>query len=165
MGLIAKFLAMADPFSEKGARQIKGDPGGGASFNADYHQPPGIESVPVDGDFFSCMDGAGSGNQVACGFLDFNTEKSTNPGEIRIYARSNPGEIACSIKLGADGSIDIQSIKSGSKINLNGVEIDQNGNITAPGEVTAKSTTTSIKLSTHLHNTAMGPSAPPTIGS
>lgn len=39
-----------------------------------------------------------------------------------------------------------------------------NGNMTATGEITAKSETAPVNLSTHVHPTAVGPSSPPTPG-
>lgn len=49
-------------------------------------------------------------------------------------------------------------------VTINGLRIDPQGNLSTPGEVTAKDQTAPVNLSTHLHPTAMGPSGAPTPG-
>ncbi len=83
------------------------------------------------------------------------------PDEHRTYARDADGVITAEIWSRANGDVEIVSVKAGGKVKINGVEIDQQGNITTPGEVTAKADTVPIPLSAHLHPTAMGPSGPP----
>lgn len=67
-----------------------------------------------------------------------------------------------SLKLlhGDGGKIEM---KVGGSLDLNGVIIDSSGNLTSPAEVRAMGPA-GVKLSTHPHPTAMGPSGPPTPG-
>ena len=88
--------------------------------------------------------------------------------EHRLTARIGDTEIV------ADGNS--VSISGASKIKVNVPEIDFVGNLkvdgnidstgtmSAGGEVTANAKTAPVKLSTHIHSTSVGPSAPPTVG-
>lgn len=172
MGRIALFLSWAlNNNSSKQPPEVKGDPGGGAIFTADHFSPAGYDSQPVEGDYFSTHDGPGTGDEIVSGYHDPNeANRKAGPGEARTYARDSSGAVACEVFCKADGTIEIKSLAGGSKLNLNGVEIDQNGNIKTPGnvlaigEVTAKDGADSVSLSGHLHNTAMGPTSGPTPG-
>ena len=172
MGRIAEFLSWAlNSNSSEQAPEVKGDPGGGAIFTADHFTCSGFDSQPIKGDFFCTFSGPGTGDEIVGGYHDTNKEnRKAGPGEARSYARDSNGAAVCEVFCKSDGTIEITSIASGSKLNLNGVEIDQNGNITTPGnvlavgEVTAKDGAASVSLSTHIHNSAMGPTSKPTEG-
>lgn len=55
-------------------------------------------------------------------------------------------------------------ISSQTRVSINGVVIDPQGNVYAPGEITAKATTSPVNLSTHVHPTGVGPTSAPTPG-
>lgn len=167
MGRVAAFLSWAlNTNSSEQPPEIKGDPGGEAVCTAEHFSPPGIDSQPCQGDYFATHDGPGTGDEVVSGYHDpKEANRKAGSGEARIYARDGDGATVCEVWCKADGSVEINSIKSGSVLKLNGVEIDQDGNIKAPGEITAKEGAASVSLSTHVHNSAMGPTSPPTAGS
>lgn len=151
--------------TEAGA-EVKVDPGGAANKSADHYADSGVDAPPLPGDFAALTQGSGQGREQVTGYLDPNNVGVAAEGERRTYARDATGAIVAEIWAKANGDISITSLKAGGKINLNGFEIDQDGNATTPGEVTAKETApgVGVKVSTHLHPTAMGPSGAPTPG-
>jgi hypothetical protein len=178
VGRLAKVL---DFFrTEKDGKQVpdvKADPGGGAPVLAAHLQPPGIDSCPLPGDTVSLEPSTGTGAEEASGYADTDTERKADLGEVRLYSRSSPGVAVAHVWCKKDGSIVIEGLLlAGGKIeldpatgtlDLNGLKIDTSGNLTTPGEVTAKDAApaTKVSLSTHLHPTAVGPTGAPTPGS
>ena len=73
--------------------------------------------------------------------------------------------------LKGDGSLVIENgagkleLAPNGDVTINGVVIDTNGNVAAPGDVTAMAAGPSVHLSSHVHPTGVGPSSPPTPGS
>ena len=153
MGRVAEFLEWLRPARTGAPYEGKGDPGGGATFAGQSFPPIGEDSQALPGDYFVTVRGPSTGEEIIVGYHDPKLTPRAGPGERRIYSRDSGGNIVAEIHLKDDGVIV-----------LNGVEIDPNGNLTAPGEVTAKAGGASVGLSTHLHNTAMGPSDKPTPG-
>ena len=156
---------------------VKADIGGENLVNAEQFDGCGDDAPPLPGDFVSLDDNApGAGAHSVQGFADSKNTGKALGGEKRIYARDpDDGSVVCEIWLKGPGKISIEALKpgadielstaaSGGDIILNGVKIDTAGNITAPGEVTAKAATTPVKLSSHLHPTGTGPSGPPQVG-
>lgn len=173
MGRVASFLSWAlNTNSSEQPPEVKGDPGGEATFTAEHFAPPGIDSQPVDGDFFATHSGPGTGDEIVSGYHDpKEANRKAGAGETRTYARDSEGTVVCEVWCKADGTISIASIKSGSTIDLNGFVIDQDGNTSTPGTMTSDGEITtnanplgSVGLSTHDHNSAMGPTSPPTPG-
>jgi len=173
MGRVAEFLSWAlNTNSDKRPPEVKGDPGGGAVVTAENFSPAGVDSQPVEGDFFATHDGPGTGDEIVSGYHDPKpSNRKAEAGETRTYARDSNGAVVCEVWCKADGTVAINSIKTGSVLNLNGVEIDQDGNISTPGVIGAQGEITtdanplgSVSLSTHDHNSAMGPTSPPTPG-
>ncbi len=130
---------------------------------------PGCDALPLPGDEVLLSEGEGEGETYAMAFADPKNEGTAEEGENRTFARDEDGNIACEIWLKKTGGVSIKSIRADGTVEINGVIIDQQGNITAPGEVQAMVGTPEIpqpgvKLSTHLHPTAVGPTSPPTPG-
>lgn len=161
-GLIGRVLELLT--NAGGQAEVKTDSGGGDTATALTYTPAGIDSKPLVDDYAVMVAGTRTDEGFAIAFYDQKLEDDVEDGETRVYSRESAGTLAASILLKKDGNIEIESIGSGSVITLNGVTIDQDGNITSPAEVTATGATGTVALSTHLHNTAMGPTAPPTGG-
>lgn len=145
--------------------EVRVDVGGGEPLTLEHFDSCGEDSLPLPGDCAAISDSTGSGAARAAGYLDAKNTGEGLGGEKRIYARDpNTKEPVAELWLKGNGDVAITSIKAGGKLILNGVEIDQQGNITTPGDVTVKKDTAPVTLSTHLHNSGTGPTAPPTAG-
>lgn len=150
--------------------EVQCDPGGGAAVTAEHYAPPGVDARPLPGDTVALQPSTGSGRMQAAGYADTRNEGKAEAGEHRVYARDANGEVVAEVWVKGNGDVAIRSIKAGGKVTINGVEIDQDGNIATPGavaasgEITAMATGPGVKLSTHLHPTAIGPTSPPTPG-
>jgi hypothetical protein len=141
------------------------DTGGGRLLTLEHVTDCGDDSPPLAGDSVAISESTGQGAARSAGYVDLKNAGKAIGGEKRIYARDpDDGSVVAEVWLKGTGDIVLTSIKSGSKIILNGVEIDQQGNVTTPGEVTAMLGTAPVKLSTHLHPTGVGPSGAPTPG-
>lgn len=146
---------------------VKVDEVDGPLLEPENFVPCGDDAPPLPTDFAAIKESTARGTTQVVGFVDPKNKGKALGGEKRIYARDpDDGSVVAEGWLKGNGDIAFTSIKSGGKITLNGVEIDQQGNITAPGDVTAMSGSpgTSVKLSTHLHPTGTGPSGPPEVG-
>lgn len=148
----------------------EGDEGSPDPIEVELLAEPGVDALPLPGDEVAILESEGKGNTIAQAFADIINAGKAEPGEHRTYARDPDGVVVCEVWCKGDGTVAITSIKAGSKLDLNGVLIDQQGNIVAPGEITAMAGTPEAplpgaKLSAHLHPTAVGPSGPPTPGS
>lgn len=157
------------------------DAGGGDLATAQHFEPAGYDAQPLPGDTAATQSSAGAGHEQALGYLDAKNDGKAEPGEARIYARRADGTPVCEFWLKASGDIEITSLPAaGGKIIINGVEIDQQGNITTPGAVDATGNITSaalvqgnevasatVHLTTHVHTSAAAgaPTSPPTPGS
>lgn len=147
--------------------EVTVDIGGGDLSTALVAAAPGDLSYPRVGDLAVLEEGDEPGVYLATGFVDQTVQSLVAAsGEVYRFGRDSDGAPSCHVHLKANGDVEVKSLKSGGKIILNGVEIDQDGNMTAPGEVTAMSANagTAVKLSTHLHPTSMGPTDKPTPG-
>lgn len=102
------------------------------------------------------------------GFLSFDDAD----GDTTLATLKVPyGAKAHTITLTPDGSLTLLhgdggkvELKVGGNVEINGVVFTPSGAINAPGEIKALSGGPGVKLSTHLHPTAMGPSGAPTPG-
>jgi hypothetical protein len=159
--------------TEDGAHvvDVKADLGGGDNVTLDHFAPPGVDALPLPGDAAAVGDGAGTGNAHATGYNDPLNAGRALPGEHRIYARDSDGNVVAEVWVKGSAHIVIENaegtieLRADGTIDLNGVTIDPQGNITAPGEVTAKGGTPApVTLSQHLHPTGTGPSGPPQPG-
>ena len=150
--------------------EVKVDAGGGELLTLEHVADCGEDSPPLPDDFAAIAESTGAGAVRSAGYADHKNKGKALAGEKRIYARSPDGAVAAEGWLHGNGDIEFTSIKSGGKIILNGVEIDQQGNVTVPGkidstgEVTTMAAGAKVTLSKHLHPTGTGASGPPTPG-
>lgn len=153
---------------------VRVDLGGGHIVTAEHFGDLGDDSLPLPGDVAIIVPGDGTGTWQIVGYGDPATLTKAGAGEKRVYSRSAPGVAAAHVWAKADGTIVIEGLLSGGKIemdllgviDLNGVKIDKSGNLSAPGEVTAMAATpaTAVNLSTHQTPSPMGPLGPPLPG-
>lgn len=153
--------------------EVKLDHGGGIPITGDHFQDAGGDSLPLPGDYVVTVEGDGAGNSDVVGYHDGKNHGMAAPGEDRRYSRKPDGTPAAHVWCKGDGTVVIEGLIGGGKIeigtdgtiDLNGVKIDLQGNLSAPAEITAMATGPGVKLSTHLHPTGTGPSGPPQPGS
>lgn len=170
MGLLGRILSYAratvDEAEDVGEATV--DIGGGDNRTAQHFTNPGVDSRPLAEDTAAMLERR---RELAIvGTLD-PAGGVAGAGEIRIYARDGDGPIVF-VHLKSDGALTIENRDGGAfemaadgNVTINGVLIDTDGNVSAPGEVTAMDGPgTAVGLSTHMHNTAMGPTDPPTAG-
>lgn len=157
---------------------VKVDEVDGPLLEPENFVPCGDDAPPLSTDFAAIKEATARGTTQVVGYVDPKNKGKALGGEKRIYARDpDDGSVVAELWIHGDGSFDLTAIKSGADvristlqsggvIDLNGVKIDAQGNITAPGDVTAMSASpgTSVKLSTHLHPTGTGPSGPAQAG-
>lgn len=146
-----------------------GDADNPETVTAELLLEPGADALPLPGDEVLIEEMEGSGATKAQAFADPKNPGTAAEGEHRTYGRDANGDVVCEVWCKLDGTVAVKSIKAGSKIDLNGVLIDQQGNITTPGDVKAMAGTPEaplpgVKLSTHLHPTGVGPTSAPTPG-
>jgi hypothetical protein len=143
--------------------ETRADAGEGDAVTATHFEDAGSDSHPLPTDEVHLADADGAGLEHAVGYTDTVNPRKSGPGEKRIYARdAATGELVCEVWLQSDGSVVVENengaieLAADGTITLNGVAIDTDGNILAPGEVTAKASTTPIALSTHTHTAPSG---------
>lgn len=120
--------------------------------DVEHMQPGGLSHVPLTGGegVLVCVAGHRDHPIALCVSNRSTRPTGLQPGETVLYCAA-PGGAGVKIKLKSNGDIELTPT---TKVTIT-------GNLEVTGEVTAKSTTTPIKLSTHTHNTAMGPSGLP----
>lgn len=162
MSRIARVLASRRVHDEDGyGLDVQCDPTGGANVTVPVFSPPGVDAVPLPGDYAALTDAPGAGAEKTSGFADVKNEGKAQPGDFRMYARKSDGSVSIELWLRSDGTLEISG---GGDVTINGVVITASGEIRAPGEVTAMAITplTAVSLSTHMHPTAAtgAPSSP-----
>lgn len=126
MGILARVLSYV-------SRDVKVDRGGGSNLTAQHFSSPQDDAAPLPNDYVMLSDPRGAGRQGAIGYYSEGDDKQkANPGEKRIYSRSEDGNVVSEIWLKNDGSI---SMSSTADIEINGVKITPQGNIVTPSGV------------------------------
>lgn len=169
MSRVARVLSAERVNGDEGEGvDVKVDPGGGDTTVVPHFADLGDDSLPLSTDYAALADSSGMGAEHITGYADVQNEGKAKPGEKRIYARRPDGSVACDVWLKGDESIAITfgaggslACKPNGDVVINGVTISKSGAVSAPGEVTAKSSTTPIALSAHVHGSA-APGSPTT---
>lgn len=141
---------------------------------AEHYTPPGVDVLPLPGDEVVVEDADGQGEATATKYQDLKNPGKAVPGEVRFYARDASGKVISEVWQKSDGSVEminasgkfIYGADGSLDLNDGAFTCDAQGNAVFKGEVTAMAATpaTAVKLSTHMHPTAMGPSGPPQPG-
>jgi hypothetical protein len=153
MGRVGKILD-SERVQSEGAEvtDLKVDMGGGDIVSVQLICPPGVDALPLAGEYVDFERSSGSGVGVANGTYDPKLEPKAEPGEIGFVARDALGSVVTQVYLRKDGTARI----------VGNVSIE--GDLTVTGEVTAKSGPQQVTLGGHLHPTGTGPSGAPTPG-
>ena len=119
MGRIARVI-------ENIANRVNMNLGGFFNNECDKVQPSGDDSRPLkDDDGYSSQWGD-SGRFVVLGYFDYDN-KIAQPGEKRIYGRSQGGEVTSHVYLMNDGTIEIKNDSVSYTLKPNGETIETNG--------------------------------------
>lgn len=141
------------------------DAGGGELLTLEHLAEPGDDSLPLAGDFVAVSESTGQGALRAAGYVDTKNAGTALGGEKRIVARAPDGSIAAFVWIHGDGLIEIMGLAAGQAYKIGKVMIDKDGNITTPGEVTAKAGTPAlVTLTQHTHGSGTGPTTAPLPG-
>lgn len=142
--------------------EITVDAGGGELLTLEHFADGGEDSLPLPGDVVAISDSTGAGALRASGYVDTKNAGEALGGEKRIYGRVPDGSsIAGFVRIHGDGVIEIKGLAAGESYKIGKVLIDKDGNITTPGEITAKAGTPAlVTLTQHTHPTGTGPSGP-----
>lgn len=148
------------------AVDVKVDEVDGPLLTLEHFAPCGDDAPPLDSDFAAVKEATSTGTAQAVGYQDPKNRGKALGGEKRFYARSpSDGSVVAEGWLHGDGLIEFTTLKTGVCFKLGLVEIDDQGNITTPGEITAKAGTPAlVTLTKHFHPTGTGPSGPATPG-
>jgi len=133
--------------------------------------PPGVDALPLPGDVVVTAPGGSTGTEQAVGFIDPKNEGKAAEGEHRAFGRNASGAIVNDWHLKGDGTIRgsngggwFEFGADGSFKLSSGYEVDPQGNVKTPGEVTAMSDSTPVTVSKHMTPSPFGPLGPPTPG-
>jgi hypothetical protein len=129
--------------------------------DAEHFANSGDDAPPLKDDFAAVEAAPGKGSKRVVGYVDAKNKGKALGGEKRIYARAPNGTVAAEIWIHGDGLVEITALAAGGRYKIGKVEIDGDGNISTPGEVTAKAGTPAlVTLTQHKHPTGTGPSGP-----
>lgn len=122
--------------------------------------PPGVDAVPLPGDYVILSQVRRTGGMAAVGYIDQINAGNVTEGEHRIYARGPDGEIIADIYLKFDGEIELTNADSvvtmapngtvtvkATKVILDTPLVEATGDIEAAGDVKAGN----ISLNSHVH--------------
>lgn len=160
---VQSFERVSDENGE--AVEIKVDPVGGPLLTIENFPPLGDDAPPLSTDVAAIKEATGTGTAQAVGYQDVKNKGKALGGEKRMYGRAPDGTVAAEIWIHGDGLVEITALAAGGRYKIGKVEIDADGNLTTPGEITAKAGTPAlVTLTGHIHPTGTGPSGPATPG-
>lgn len=126
MGIISTVLSVV-------GIDIKVDRGSGDNVTAQGFTASGDDSPALPGDYCALSNAAGSGRQTAVAYRDSKNQGIAAPGEKRIYARDQEGNVVSSMWLKGDKTTEIenglgliQMLPNGDVL-INGVRIPADG--------------------------------------
>ena len=129
--------------------EVRNDPGGGAVLQSSRFTAPGVDSVPLPGDYVLTVEVQGTGSTAAVGVVDGQNASTANPGELRIYARDADGALVVSLYLRNDGSAvltngsGMATLQPSGEFNINGARITTDGDVISA---------TGVSLNNHTHS-------------
>lgn len=103
--------------------------GGNDDVTAHVYSSPGVDALPVAGDYAVTVPIDGSGAVAVVGFIDPANEGTAADGETRLYARDADRKVVATVWLKADGSVRCENEKGFFEISADG-QFNANGNFT-----------------------------------
>jgi len=170
MGRIGTVLSFIRAVKKNGVNfsEVKSDPGGGDNSTSEHFSAPGDDSQPLKGDFIALMNIVREGGKAVIGYLDPKNPGIAEEGEKRIYSRDSEGNVVAEVWLKNDGTTEVKNgeitfilnpdgshklnnssgsfeLLANGDVNINGVIIKANGDVTTPGTIVATKDITSQK--------------------
>jgi tricorn protease-like protein len=140
---------------------------GNQSITAMNYTAPGDDAQPLPGDPVLLISLSDRGSNIIVATADTQNAPVAQPGEKRLYSRKIDGTAAVQVWLKRTGEIVISNsagsitMSAAGLVNINGVTVDEDGNLRVPGTVIAGPVGSAVGLTTHVHSTSGGPSGPP----
>lgn len=138
------------------------DAGGGELLTIEHVDSCGEDAPPLAGDYAAIGESTGQGAVRSAGYTDAKNAGKALGGEKRIFARDPSGAVVAELWMNVtEKVVDVQALVPGWRYRFGKLEIDEDGNLTTPGEITAKAGTPQlVTLTQHTHPTGVGPSGP-----
>ena len=138
MGRVGRFLQFI-----RGSKvdSLKNDIGGGDNHTSEIYAPLGEDAQPLSTDYCITVSTPGSGKRAVIGWVDPKNQNTSKAGAKRQYSRNATGKIVAEFILDNDGTVNMKNNKGdftmspNGDVNINGVIIDANGNISTNGNI------------------------------
>ena len=122
------FVISVEPNTEDGedVRDVKIDIGGGESLRVPLLTTPGIDAVPLPGDYVATISNPGDSGESAVAFADGSVDSLAQGGEIRLAGRKADHVVVSEVWIRGDGSVRVQNdngffeLETGGRVNING---------------------------------------------
>jgi len=106
MGLIGTVLEFVRTLVQgRHVAETKFDPGGEPNLTAEHFAPPGDDAHPLRDDKLFAAQAPGSGAYAVVGYIDTRNAGTAGPGEKRLYARDDDGNVVGVLYLTSGGPI------------------------------------------------------------
>lgn len=134
MGIVSEVLSAE-------GKDIKSDRGSGDNVTAQHFSAPGDDALPLPGDYSALSGASGTGRQTSVGYRDKKDNAKAKPGEKRMYARSESGDVSVEVWLKNSGEAEITNgqgvftLEPSGDFVINGVRITKDGDIIAANGV------------------------------
>lgn len=158
-GIVQSFERVSDENGERCEVQV--DASVNELLTLEHVDSCGDDAPPLPGDSAAISESTGQGTGRSAGYVDTKNAGVALPGEKRVYGRAPDGSVAGFVHFHGDGLVEIKGLAAGERYKIGPVEIDAQGNITTPGDITVKKDTTPVTLSLHKHGSGTGPTTPP----
>ena len=125
------FVINVEPNTEDGEdiRDVKVDLGGGEDLRIPLLLPPGIDAVPLPGDYVATISNPGDSGESAVAFADGRVASLAEGGEIRLAGRTADHVVVSEVWLYGDGSVRVGNDNGFFKLESDG-RVNVNGNLT-----------------------------------
>lgn len=106
---------------------VKVELGGGPVRTGEHFAPPGDDSHPLPADYAYLGDTPQAGRVAALGYIDPANPPAAQPGEKRLYARNQDGDVQAVVWLKSTGEGELSNSNGGVTLEPDGSILGQNG--------------------------------------
>jgi hypothetical protein len=146
MGRIAQLLSfLRQVRNGANVSDVKVDPGGAPVITAEHYSSIGEDAHPLPGDFVALIGAESTGRETAVAYLDTKNLAKSEPGDYRIYARSQ-GTKDQVVELWLRNTSDLEIsndnghiiLQADGEVNINGARITTDGDVITASGVSLK---------------------------